>query len=53
MSLLNNSNKNKKGSKPGNQQPKKPGFQSAKGKTNTKGNAKNAKFTGGGQRGHK
>ena len=51
MSLLNNSNgKNKKGNK-APKQTAKPGFQSAKGKANTKGIARNAKFTGGAQRG--
>jgi hypothetical protein len=52
MSLLNNSNsKNKKGNKAGSQQKAKSGIQSAKGRTNTKGAARNAKFTGGAQRG--
>jgi hypothetical protein len=52
MSLLNNSNKNKKGSKPGVKQPAKPGLiNGAKGKTNSKGVARNTKLTGGSQRG--
>jgi hypothetical protein len=51
MSLLNNNNKKKKGDKAANLQPPKPGFQSPKGKTNTKGTARNTKFTGGAQRG--
>ena len=52
MSLLNNSNKNKKGSKPGVKQPVKPGLISgSKGKTNSKGVARNTKLTGGSQRG--
>lgn len=51
MSLLNNSNKNKKGNKSASKQTSKPGFQSNKGKANTKGAARNAKFTGGAQRG--
>ncbi|HLX91735.1 MAG TPA: hypothetical protein VKR32_08635 [Puia sp.] len=51
MSLLNNSNnKNKKGNKSAKQAVK-PGLNSAKGKMNTKGAARNAKFTGGAQRG--
>jgi hypothetical protein len=51
MSLLNNSNnKNKKGNKTA-KQPTKPGVQSAKQKANTKGAARNTKFTGGAQRG--
>jgi hypothetical protein len=51
MSLLNNSNnKNKKGSKPG-KQPAKPGAPASKQKANTKGAARNTKFTGGAQRG--
>jgi hypothetical protein len=51
MSLLNNSNnKNKKGNK-APKQPTKPGVQSAKTKANTKGAARNTKFTGGAQRG--
>jgi hypothetical protein len=50
MSLLNNSNnKNKKGNKAPKQT--KPGLASAKQKANTKGAARNAKFTGGAQRG--
>jgi hypothetical protein len=52
MSLLNNSNKNKKGSKPGVKQAAKPGMiNGAKGKTNSKGVARNTKLTGGSQRG--
>jgi hypothetical protein len=51
MSLLNNNNKKKKGSKGGISQPGKPGLQQAKGKTNTKGVSRNAKLTGGSQRG--
>jgi hypothetical protein len=51
MSLLNNSNKKKKGGKPGNQQLAKPGFPAPKGKTNTKALSKNTKLTGGSQRG--
>lgn len=47
MSLLNNNNKKKKENKPS----AKPGIQNAKGKANTKGAARNAKFTGGAQRG--
>jgi hypothetical protein len=51
MSLLNNSNnKNKKGNK-SPKQATKPGAQAAKQKANTKGAARNAKFTGGAQRG--
>jgi hypothetical protein len=50
MSLLNNSNsKNKKGNKA--KQPAKPGLPAAKQKANTKGAARNTKFTGGAQRG--
>jgi hypothetical protein len=51
MSLLNNSNKNKKGNKPANKTAAKPGIQTGKGKANTKGAARNTKFTGGAQRG--
>ncbi|MBS1918049.1 MAG: hypothetical protein JST87_17400 [Bacteroidetes bacterium] len=51
MSLLNNSNKGKKGSKSGGKQNTKTGFQTGKVKTNTKGSAKATKFTGGAQRG--
>ncbi len=47
MSLLNNNNKKKKDNKPA----AKPGMQQVKGKANTKGAARNAKFTGGAQRG--
>ncbi len=50
MSLLNNNNKKKKGNQ-GKQQPGKPGFIPAKGKTNTKGVVRNTKLTGGSQRG--
>ena len=51
MSLLNNSNKGKKGNKSANKQNTKPGVQAGKGKANTKGAARNTKFTGGAQRG--
>jgi hypothetical protein len=50
MSLLNNSNKNQKGSKQG-KQPAKPGFITPKGKANTKAVSRNTKLTGGSQRG--
>jgi hypothetical protein len=52
MSLLNNSNKSKKGSKPGIKQAAKPGLISgSKGKANTKALTRNTKLTGGSQRG--
>jgi len=51
MSLLNNSNNKKKGTKAVSNQPGKPGTQQTKGKTNTKGVARNTKLTGGSQRG--
>ena len=51
MSLLNNSNKKKKGTKQGPAQPAKSGFMPSKGKANTKGVARNTKLTGGTQRG--
>jgi hypothetical protein len=50
MSLLNNNSKKKKGNKQ-DKQPSKSGFIPSKGKTNTKGVARNTKLTGGSQRG--
>jgi hypothetical protein len=51
MSLLNNSNKKKKGNKQDSKQPAKSGFIPAKGKANTKAVTRNTKLTGGSQRG--
>ena len=51
MSLLNNSNKDKKSGKQGKQQPAKAGFIPTKGKANTKAVTRNTKLTGGSQRG--
>ncbi|HTQ28857.1 MAG TPA: hypothetical protein VMI35_12035 [Puia sp.] len=51
MSLLNNSNKKKKGNKSAGQQSPKPGFASPKGKANSKAMSRNTKLTGGSQRG--
>ncbi len=51
MSLLGNSNKKKKGNKQDSRQAAKPGLIASKGKTNTKGVARNTKLTGGSQRG--
>jgi len=51
MALIPN-NKKKKGSKPDtNQKSNIPGFPAPKGKTNSKGVAKNTRLTGGSQRG--
>jgi hypothetical protein len=51
MSLLNNSNKKKKGNKTGGSTAAKGGFHSSKGKASTKATTRNTKLTGGSQRG--
>jgi hypothetical protein len=51
MSLLNNSNKKKKGSKAVSQQNPKGGSFSAKAKASSKAHSRNTKLTGGSQRG--
>jgi hypothetical protein len=50
MSLIPN-NKKKKGDKQAANQKSSPGFPAPKGKTNSKGIAKNTRLTGGSQRG--